>query len=121
MKLVTAVIRPERVPQVKAELLRSGVKGVTLSRVSGHGGEEPLRERYRGSEHVVEFHEKVELRIAVEDRHVEATIAAIVRAARTGAIGDGKIFVLPLEGVVRIRTGERDAEALTPVGEAAGV
>lgn len=116
MKLLTAIVRPERVTEVKEELLRSGIKGVTLGRVSGHGGEEPVRERYRGSEYIVEFHDKVELRIAVEDQNVEATIQAIVRAARTGAIGDGKIFVQPLEGVVRIRSGERDELAITPVG-----
>src|SRR5690606_21241915 len=112
----TAIVRPERVTEVKEELLRSGIKGVTLGRVSGHGGEEPVRERYRGSEYIVEFHDKVELRIAVEDQNVEATIQAIVRAARTGAIGDGKIFVQPLEGVVRIRSGARDELAITPVG-----
>ena len=116
MKLLTAIVRPERVTEVKEELLRSGIRGVTLSRVSGHGGEEPVRERYRGSEYIVEFHDKVELRIAVEDQNVEATIQAIVRAARTGAIGDGKIFVQPLEGVVRIRSGERDELAITPAG-----
>jgi len=116
MKLITAIIRPERLPQVKEALFKAGVRGITIGRVSGHGGEGGTLERYRGNPYVVEFQEKVELKIAVSEPFVDKTIQAILGAARTGAIGDGKIFIQPLEGVVRIRTGERDTEALTPVG-----
>ncbi len=115
MKLITAIIRPDRLPQVKESLFKAGVKGITIGRVSGHGGEGSSLEHYRGSPFVVEFQEKVELKIAVSEPFVDKTVQAIVAAARTGAIGDGKIFVQPLDGVVRIRTGERDVEALTPV------
>lgn len=116
MKLITALIRPNRLPQVKEALFKAGVRGITISRVSGHGGQGGIVEQYRGSQFIVEFHEKVQLTIGVSDSFVETTIDAIVKAARTGEIGDGKIFVQPLESVVRIRTGERDTEALTPVG-----
>lgn len=116
MKLITALIRPNRLPQVKEALFKAGVRGITISRVSGHGGQGGIVEQYRGNQFIVEFHEKVQLTIGVSDSFVETTIDAIVTAARTGDIGDGKIFVQPLESVVRIRTGERDTEALTPVG-----
>ncbi len=116
MKLITALIRPNRLPQVKEALFKAGVRGITISRVSGHGGQGGIVEQYRGSQFIVEFHEKVQLTIGVSDGFVETTVDAIVKAARTGEIGDGKIFVQPLESVVRIRTGERDTEALTPVG-----
>jgi nitrogen regulatory protein P-II 1 len=116
MKLITAIIRPERLAKVKEALFRAGVRGITISRVSGHGGQGGIVEQYRGSQFVVEFHEKVQLTIAVSESFVAPTIEAIVGAARTGEVGDGKIFVQPLEQVVRIRTGERDTEALTPVG-----
>ena len=123
MKLITAVIRPERLAAVKESLFKAGVRGITIVRVSGHGGQAGIVEQYRGSQYLVEFHDKIELRIAVSEAFVSVTIDAIVKAARTGNIGDGKIFVQPLEQVVRIRTGERDDEALTPVasgGEAVG-
>lgn len=115
MKLITAVVRPERLDAVKGALHDAGVRGLSIARVSGHGGQAEERSRYRGQPYLIEFHEKVELRIAVSEAFVDATIDAIVAAARTGAVGDGKIFVQPLERVVRIRTGERDDEALTPV------
>ncbi len=83
--------------------------------MSGHGGQAGIVEQYRGSQYLVEFHDKIELKIAVSESFVSATIDAIVKAARTGNIGDGKIFVQPLEQVVRIRTSEQDEEALTPV------
>ncbi|WP_412027088.1 P-II family nitrogen regulator [Deinococcus yunweiensis] len=117
MKLVTAVIRPERVQQVKEALFQAGISGITLSRVSGHGGEQEVVEHYRGTRVMVEFHDKVEVRMAVSEPFVQAAIDAIVRGARTGEVGDGKIFVQPLERVIRIRTGEQDAAALTPVTE----
>src|SRR6058998_2816621 len=115
MKLITTVVRPERLPQVKAALFRAGVTGVTISRVSGHGGERELHEHYRGANVVLEFREKVRLEMAVSEPFVEPTIDAILTSARTGEVGDGKIFVQPLERVIRIRTGERDNAALTPI------
>lgn len=117
MKLVTAVIRPERVQQVKEALFQAGISGITLSRVSGHGGEQEIIEHYRGTRVMVEFRDKVEVRMAVSEPFVQAAIDAVCRGARTGEVGDGKIFVQPLERVVRIRTGEQDAAALTPVTE----
>ncbi len=116
MKLITAFVRPERLNAVKEALFKAGVQGITLNRVSGHGGQAAIHEQYRGSTFLVEFHEKVQLTIAVSDAFVAPTIDAITRSARTGEVGDGKIFVQPLEQVVRIRTGEEDAEALTPIG-----
>jgi nitrogen regulatory protein P-II 1 len=115
MKLITCVIRPERLPAVKEALFRAGVTGITLTRVSGHGGEREIIETYRGSSVVLEFRDKVKVEMACSEPYVEATIRAIVEAARTGEVGDGKIFVQPLERVVRIRTGETDNDALTPV------
>ena len=115
MKLITCVVRPERLHAVKEALFEVGVTGMTLSRVSGHGGEREVVEHYRGSALVLEFRDKVKIEMAVSEPFVEATIQAILRSARTGEVGDGKIFVQPLERVVRIRTGESDVEALTPV------
>jgi nitrogen regulatory protein P-II 1 len=115
MKLITAIVRPERLPAVKEALFKAGVHGITISRVSGHGGQAGITEQYRGAQFVVEFHEKIELKIAVSEPFVQTTIDAIVTSARTGNIGDGKIFVQPLDHVVRIRTGEEDTEALTPI------
>lgn len=117
MKLITAVVRPERVQQVKEALFQVGISGLTLGRVSGHGGEHVLVEQYRGTRVMVEFHDKVEFRMAVSEPFVDAAIQAICQGARTGEVGDGKIFVQPLERVVRIRTGEEDNAALTPVNE----
>jgi nitrogen regulatory protein P-II 1 len=115
MKLITAIIRPERLSEVKEALFRVGVTGITLSRVAGHGGEAEIVENFRGSSIVMEFHEKVKIEMACSEPFVEATIAAIVSSARTGEVGDGKIFIQPLERVVRIRTGEENVAALTPV------
>ena len=115
MKLITAVVRPERLPQVKAALFRAGVTGITISRVSGHGGERELQEHYRGGTVVLEFREKVRLEMACSDPFVEPTINAILSSARTGQVGDGKIFVQPLERVIRIRTGEENTAAVTAV------
>ncbi len=115
MKLITAIIRPEKLDDVKAALFREEVTGLTISRVSGHGGEKEHLETYRGRPLVFEFHEKVRLEIAVSEPFVDRTVKAIVDSARTGNVGDGKIFVQPLEKVVRIRTGEADNDALTPV------
>ena len=115
MKLITAVVRPERLPQVKAALFRAGVTGITISRVSGHGGERELLEHYRGSTVVLEFREKVRLEMAVSEPFVKPTIKAIVTSARTGQVGAGKIFVRPLARIIRIRTGEVDTAAVTAV------
>lgn len=115
MKLITTIIRPERLPAVKAALFRAGVTGITITRASGHGGEKELVEIYRVSSVVLEFREKVRIEMAVSEPFVQPTIDAILTSARTGQVGDGKIFVQPLEAVIRIRTGERDTEALTPV------
>ena len=115
MKLITTIIRPEKLADVKAELFRMGVTGISLSRVQGHGGEHETVEQYRGTTIVFEFVEKVRIDIAVSEPFVEATIAAIIAGARTGEVGDGKIFVQPLDRVIRIRTGEQDVQALTPV------
>ena len=115
MKCIIAIVRAERLELIKEALFRVGVTGMTLSRVSGHGGEHEVVEHYRGSAVLLQFREKVRIEIAVSDPFVEATIEAICSSARTGEVGDGKIFVTPLERVIRIRTGEEDTEALTPV------
>src|SRR5213595_2997202 len=115
MKLITTIVRPERLPDVKAALFRAGVTGITLSRVSGHGGEQEVLGQYRGTTVVMEFHDKVKIEMACSEPFVQPTIDAILSAARTGEVGDGKIFVQPLERVIRIRTGEEDNSALTAI------
>lgn len=115
MKLITCVIRPEKLPEVKAALFRAGITGITISRVSGHGGEKEFVETYRAASVVLEFREKVKIEMACSEPFVEPCIQAILASARTGQVGDGKIFVQPIERVVRIRTGEVDNAALTPV------
>ncbi len=114
MKLITAIIRPEKLEEVKAALFTVEVTGLTILKVAGHGGEKIALESYRGAPLVYEFHEKVQFDIAVSEPFVDVTINAILQAARTGEVGDGKIFVRPLERVIRIRTGEQDIDALTP-------
>jgi nitrogen regulatory protein P-II 1 len=115
MKLVVAIVRPEKVNVVLEALYRAQVRGLTVSRVSGHGGEIERIETYRGTTLKVELQDKVRFEIGVSDSFVEPTIQAILAAASTGEVGDGKIFVLPVEKVVRIRTGEEDEAAVTPV------
>jgi nitrogen regulatory protein P-II 1 len=115
MKLITTIVRPERLPEVKAALFRAGITGITLSRVSGHGGEHEVLEQYRGTAVVMEFHEKVKIEMVCSEPFVEPCIKAILSSARTGEVGDGKIFVQAIEKVVRIRTGEVDNSALTAV------
>ena len=115
MKLITTIVRPERLPEVKTALFRAGITGITLSRVSGHGGEQQEIEHYRGTAVVMEFREKVKIEMVCSEPFVEPCIKAILSAARTGEVGDGKIFVQPIERVVRIRTGELDNSALTAV------
>src|SRR6187431_1089448 len=116
MKLVVAVIRPDRLSQVLEELFRANIAGLTISRVQGHGGETERVETYRGTTVKMELSEKIRVEIGVSDHFVEPTIEALLKGARTGDVGDGKIFVLPIERVVRIRTGEEDRAAVTPVG-----
>ncbi len=120
MKLVVAIIRPETLHSVLEQLFRAEVKGLTISRVQGHGGETERVETYRGTTVKMELSEKVRVEIGVSDHFVEPTINAIVAGARTGDVGDGKIFVLPVETVVRIRTGETNRAAVTPVGVPTG-
>lgn len=115
MKLISCIIRPDRLPAVKTSLFQAGVTGITITRVSGHGGERDLMAVRRGSNVILEFHEKVKIEMVCSDPFVEPTIEAILLAARTGAVGDGKIFIQPIDRVIRIRTGERDTAALTPV------
>jgi nitrogen regulatory protein P-II 1 len=115
MKLISCIIRPDRLPAVKEALFRAGVTGITITRVSGHGGERDTMTVRRGTNVVLEFHEKVKVEMACSEPFVDPTIAAILSAARTGSVGDGKIFVQPIDRVIRIRTGERDNAALTPV------
>src|SRR6266850_6310021 len=107
MKLVVAVVRPEKLTDILESLYRAEVRGLTISRVRGHGGELEAVETYRGTTVKVELHDKVRLEIGVSDHFVEATVKAILSSASTGEVGDGKIFVLPVEKVYRIRTGEQ--------------
>ena len=116
MKLVVAIIRPERLNDVLEQLFRANVAGLTISRVQGHGGETERVETYRGTTVKMELSDKVRLEIGVSDHFVTPTVNAIVTGARTGDVGDGKIFVVPVERVIRIRTGEEDRAAVTPVG-----
>jgi nitrogen regulatory protein P-II 1 len=115
MKLIVAIVRPEKVNEVLEALYRAEVRGLSLSRVQGHGGELERVETYRGMTVKMELSEKVRLEIGVSDAFVEPTVQAILRSARTGEVGDGKIFVLPVDRVYRIRTGEEDEAAVTPV------
>ena len=116
MKLVIGIVRPEKANDVLEALYRAEVRGVSLSRVQGHGGELDHVETYRGTTVQVGLADKVRFEIAVSDEFVQPTIDALCDGGRTGEVGDGKIFVLPLERVVRIRTGETDNQAVTPVG-----
>ncbi|HLA77865.1 MAG TPA: P-II family nitrogen regulator [Vicinamibacteria bacterium] len=116
MKLITAIVRPEKLNEVLEALFRAEVHGLSISRVQGHGGETEAVETYRGTTVKMELVEKVRLDIGVSDPFVEVTVNAILGAAQTGEVGDGKIFVVPVERVVRIRTGELNVEAVTPVG-----
>ena len=115
MKLVVAIVRSERLGSVLEALFDAEVQGLTINRVQGHGGEQDHVETYRGTTVKMELSEKVRLEIGVSDHFVDTTVGAIMRGARTGDVGDGKIFVLPVEKVYRIRTGEEDQAAVTPV------
>ena len=115
MKLVVAIIRPDKLNEVLEALYRAEVRGLTISRVRGHGGETESVETYRGTTVKVELHDKVRIEIGVSDSFVDPTVRAILSAGKTGDVGDGKIFVMPVEKVYRIRTGEEDRSAVTPV------
>ena len=106
MKLVTAIIKPFKMDDVRSALSEIGVQGITVTEVKGFGRQKGHTELYRGAEYVVDFLPKLKLEIAVADSQIEATIEAIVEAANTGKIGDGKIFVLPILEATRVRTGE---------------
>jgi len=112
MKLITAIIKPFKLDDVRSSLSDIGVQGVTVSEVKGFGRQKGHTELYRGAEYVVDFLPKVKLEIAVDDAQTDAVIEAIRSSANTGKIGDGKIFVAPLEQVIRIRTGESGPDAI---------
>lgn len=114
MKLIIAVIRPDKLNEVLEALYHAEVRGLTVSRVMGHGGETERVETYRGTTVKMGLQEKVRLEIGVSEGFVEVTVKAILAAARTGDVGDGKVFVVDVEQVHRIRTGERDESAVTP-------
>jgi nitrogen regulatory protein P-II 1 len=114
MKLIVAIIRPDKLNDVLESLYRAEVKGLTVSRVMGHGGETDAVETYRGTTVKMELHEKVRLEIGVSNPFIEVTVRAILEGACTGEVGDGKIFVIPVENVYRIRTKEKDEAAVTP-------
>ncbi len=115
MKLVVGIVRPEKANDVLEALYRAQVRGVSMSRVQGHGGELERVETYRGTTVKIGLSEKVRFEIAVSDEFVQPTVDALCEGARTGEVGDGKIFVLPLDQAVRIRTAETDHGAVTPV------
>jgi nitrogen regulatory protein P-II 1 len=112
MKKIEAIIKPFKLDEVKESLSSIGIQGITVSEVKGFGRQKGHTELYRGAEYVVDFLPKVKLEIIVKDEMVPAVVEAISKAAKTGRIGDGKIFVVPIEDVVRIRTGERGPDAI---------
>ena len=112
MKLITAIIKPFKLDDVREALADNGVQGITVTEVKGFGRQKGHTELYRGAEYVVDFLPKVKVEIAVDDSRLESVLEAIRNAANSGKIGDGKLFVTPLEDVIRIRTGERGADAV---------
>jgi|TARA_B110000116_G_scaffold259030_1_gene260748 nitrogen regulatory protein P-II 2 len=112
MKLITAVIKPFKLDDVRTALSEVGVQGMTVTEVKGFGRQKGHTELYRGAEYVVDFLPKVKLELALDDGMVEQAVEAITKAAQTGKIGDGKIFITPLEEIIRIRTGETGVEAV---------
>ena len=112
MKKIEAIIRPFKLKDVKIALVNSGIVGMTVSEVRGFGRQKGQVERYRGSEFTVEFLQKLKVEVVVEEEKVNSVIEAIAEAAKTGEIGDGKIFITSIDSVVRIRTGDKDEEAL---------
>jgi nitrogen regulatory protein PII len=116
LKLVIGIVRPEVANDVLESLYRAEVRGVSISRIQGHGGELDRVETYRGTTVQMRLADKVRFEIAVSDEFVDPTVEALCEGGRTGEVGDGKIFVLPLERAIRIRTGELDHGAVTPLG-----
>ena len=112
MKMITAIIKPFKMDDVHESLDEIGVRGITVTEVKGFGRQKGHTELYRGAEYVVDFLPKLKIELAVEDERVEEVIEAVTKAAHTGKIGDGKIFILPVETAVRIRTGEAGATAI---------
>lgn len=112
MKLVTAIIKPFKLDEVRESLAEIGVQGLTVTEVKGFGRQKGHTELYRGAEYVVDFLPKIKLEMAIDDALLETVVDAIVRASKTGKIGDGKIFVTTIEQAIRIRTGESGSEAL---------
>ena len=112
MKMITAIIKPFKLDEVREALSDIGVQGITVTEVKGFGRQKGHTELYRGAEYVVDFLPKVRVELVVKSDDVERCVDAIIRAARTGKIGDGKIFVTPVERVIRIRTGEQDESAV---------
>ena len=112
MKLVTAIIKPFRLEEVRAALSEIGIQGLTVYEVKGFGRQKGHTELYRGAEYVVDYIPKTKIEVAIDDDQLDAVIEAIIESARTGKIGDGKIFVIPLENAIRVRTGETGSSAL---------
>ena len=112
MKMVTAIVKPFKLDEVREALSAIGVQGITVTEVKGFGRQKGHTELYRGAEYVVDFLPKVKIEVVVENGQVDDVIEAIEKAAQTGRIGDGKIFVLPVENVIRVRTGERGKQAI---------
>ena len=112
MKLIVAIIKPFKLDEVKEALQEVGLQGITVTEARGFGRQKGHTELYRGAEYVVDFLPKVKIEFAVADNMVARTVEAITNAARTGRIGDGKIFIMPIEEVIRIRTGERGEDAI---------
>ena len=117
MKLVIGIVRPEQANQVLEALHRADVRGFSMSRVQGHGGETDRVETYRGTTVQMGLSDKIRFEVAVSDDFADKTVQALCEGGRTGEVGDGKIFVVPLERAVRIRTGDSDEGAVTPVGK----
>ncbi|MFN7979876.1 MAG: P-II family nitrogen regulator [Vicinamibacterales bacterium] len=115
MKLIVAIVRPEKLSDVLEALFHAEVRGLTISRAQGHGGEMEHVENYRGTTVKMALAEKVRLEIGVSNHFVEPTVRAIIAAARTGEVGDGKVMVLPIEKIYRIRSDEEDQAAVTPM------
>ena len=112
MKLIKAIVKPFKLEEVKDALAELGIEGMTVSEVKGFGRQKGHTEIYRGSEYTVDFLPKIKIELVIPDNRVEAAVEAIQTAAQTGRIGDGKIFILPVEGAIRIRTGETDDDAI---------
>ena len=115
MKLIVAIIRPEQLSEVLEALFHAEVRGLTISRVQGHGGEIEHVETYRGTSVKMALAEKVRIEIGVSNHFVQRTVDVILASARTGEVGDGKVMVMPIERIYRIRTAEQDQDAVTPM------